>query len=267
MNKLLFGLVVILGASICVTGCTGNSPTSDKAKQDGKDTGQAKKDKEKEPEDKVKVFAEVASNPKASFADRKEAVEFLGRMGPKAKNAIPNLIKAFEGETLVETGQGQAPNVGEDLLDRRYKTAEFRVSIARTLGQLGPDAKDAVPALTKRLQSWKPSEGGDPKAAELGDSLIWGTMGRGKEYLATAEALWKIEKKAESVVPTLTLAAKYGDEKDQVTALNLLGEIGPQAKSAVPVISSRSSSASADVRFAADEALKKIDPSAKSKDK
>jgi HEAT repeat protein len=257
--------VLILGAALCVAGCTGNSPTSDKAKQDGKDTGQAKK--ENEPEDKVKVFGEVASNPKVAFRDRKEAVELLGNMGPKAKNAVPNLVKAFEDETLVESGPGASSNSGEDLLGRSELTSKLRVSIARTLGQIGPDAKEAVPALTKRLQSWKSSGGSDAQAAELGDRLLWGMSGRGKVYLATAEALWKIEKKAESVVPTLTLSAKYGDDQEQVTSLKLLGEIGPEAKSAVPVISSCRSSASADVRFAAEEALKKIDPSATSKDK
>src|SRR4051812_38429212 len=115
MNKLLHALVLMLVASIYLTGCTNNSATNDKAKQDGKDTSQAKKDKEKEPEDKVKVFSEVASNPKAAFRDRKEAVELLGSMGPKAKNAVPNLVKAFEDETLVESGPGASSNSGEDL--------------------------------------------------------------------------------------------------------------------------------------------------------
>jgi hypothetical protein len=260
MNKFqLLALVLTLCASVCLTGCNQTGKT-DQAKQDGKDTTQAKKDKEKEPDDKVKVFAEVASNPKASFKDRKEAVELLGNLGPKAKNAVPNLVKAFEDETLVEAGQGAS----EDLLGRSELTSKLRVSIARTLSQIGPDAKDAVPALTKRLQSWKPSSGSDAEAAALSDRLAWGMSSRGKVYLATAEARWKIEKKAESVVPMLTLSAKYGDDQDQVTALKLLGEIGPEAKSSVPVISSCRSSASADVRLAAEEALKKIDPSATS---
>lgn len=264
MNKLLLALVLMICASVCLTGCTGSSPTGDKAKQDGKDTSQAKK--EKEPEDKVKVYAEVAGNPKAAFRDRKEAVELLGSMGPKARNAVPDLVKAFEDETLVESGPGASSNSGEDLLGRSELTSKLRVSIARTLGQIGPDAKDAVPALAKRLQNWKPS-GGDAQGADLSDRLLWGMSGRGKVYLATAEALWKIEKKAESVVPMLTLSAKYGDDQDQVTALKLLGEIGPEAKSAVPVISSCRNSATFEVRTAAEEALKKINPSATSSGK
>jgi hypothetical protein len=47
MNKLL-ALMLILGVSISVTGCTGNSPMTNKAKQDGMDTSQAKKEKSAE---------------------------------------------------------------------------------------------------------------------------------------------------------------------------------------------------------------------------
>ena len=255
MNRLLLALVLILGACVCVTGCTGNSPTNDKAKQDGKDTSQAKKDKEKEPEDKVKVFAEVASNPKASFADRKEAVELLGRMGPKAKTAVPNLVKAFQDESIPESSQ-------------------LKIAVATSLGQLGSDAKDAVPAFVAELKKWKPALRDDEvpsplKAStpnefsrSLADSLAW------NEYrpvcLTTADALWLIDKNAAApnLVPILIAVIRYEENAQvQVLALNRLAEIGPQAKAAVPIILPRRASASAEVRAAAENALKKIDPS------
>ena len=46
MNKLLLVVVLMTGTSIFVTGCTGNSPTTDKAKQDSKEKAEEKKDKE-----------------------------------------------------------------------------------------------------------------------------------------------------------------------------------------------------------------------------
>lgn len=256
MNKPLLALVLVLVASICLTGCTGNNSTNDKAKQDGKDKAQAKK--EKEPEDKVKVFAEVASNPKTAFRDRKEAVELLGSMGPKAKNAVPNLVKAFQDESIPESSQ-------------------LKIAVAKALGRLGPDAKEAVPALVAELKKWKPALRDDEvpsplKAStpnelsrSLADSLAW------NEYrpvcLTTADALWLIDKNAAApnLVPILIAVIRYEENTQvQVLALNRLGEIGPQAKAAVPVILPRRNSASADVRIAAEEALKKIDPSAMS---
>lgn len=264
MNKLLLVVVLMIGASICVIGCTGNT---EQAKQDGKETSQGKK--EKEQPDKVLVFAELASNPKVAFKDRKEAVELLGRMGSKAKNAVPNLIKAFEDQTLVESGQAPPADVGEDLLGRASLTSELKASIAKTLGQIGPDAKDAVPALVKHLQSWKPAlnydtvESANDLAGKLADGMAWDR--RGMSYLTTAEALWRIDKKVELSI--FSGAIKLGNPKEQVAALKLLGEIGPQAKSVVPIISSCKYSASYEVSSAAEDALKKIDPAGTTKDK
>jgi hypothetical protein len=245
MNKLLLVVVLMLGTSICFTGCTGNSPTADKAKQEGKETSEGKK--EKEQPDKVLVFAELASNPKVAFKDRKEAVELLGRMGSKAKNAVPNLIKAFEDD----------------------KSDQFKPFVAKTLSQIGTDAKDAVPALVKHSQSWKPSlnndtvESAHDLAGKLADGMAWDN--RGLSFLSTAEALWRIDQKVELSI--LIGAIRHGSPKDKVTALKLLGEIGPRAKTAVPIISSCKHSASYEVRDAAEDALKKIAPSGTTKDK
>jgi len=46
MRKLLLPLVLILGASICVTGCTGHSPTNDKATQPHNGTSKIEKPKQ-----------------------------------------------------------------------------------------------------------------------------------------------------------------------------------------------------------------------------
>lgn len=245
MNKLLLIIVLMLGTSICVTGCTSNNSTAEKAKQDGKETSEGKKVKEQP--DKVLVFAEVASNPKTDVRDRKEAVELLGKMGPKAKNAVPHLIRAFEDD----------------------KSDQFKPSVAKTLAQIGPDAKEAVPALVKHSQSWKPSQNNDAVesandlAGKLADGMAWDN--RGSSYLSTAEALWRIDQKID--LPLLIGAIRHGTPKDKVTALKLLEEIGPQAKTAVPVIMTCKYSASYELRDAAENALKKIDPAGTTKDK
>lgn len=56
---------------------------------------------------------------------RRQAAVDLGRMGPKAKSAVPALIEAFEKE----------------------ETRSVHVFIIRAFGQIGPDAKEAIPVL------------------------------------------------------------------------------------------------------------------------
>jgi hypothetical protein len=59
-------------------------------------------------------------------------------------------------------------------------------------------------------------------------------------------------------------AVEYGEDKDRIRALGILEVIGPDAKSVVPSITSvlRNFNIPREVRQAATDALKKIDPSA-----
>ena len=86
-----------------------------------------------------------------------------------------------------------------------------RVTAADSLAEIGPAAKDAVPALIKALRS------------EDRNTRI-----------SAAYALQKIGPAAESAVPALIEALK--DDAIRVDAVSALGAIGPGAKQAVPAL-------------------------------
>jgi hypothetical protein len=77
MYKLLLALVLLVGTSICVTGCTSNNATSDKTKPDNKDTAKAEKPKQ-EGQDKPKDPPSTSPN-KETDKPEKEEVLYKGK--------------------------------------------------------------------------------------------------------------------------------------------------------------------------------------------
>jgi len=75
----------------------------------------------------------IAARLRGLPLDRRYAAFALGRMGKKAKAAVPALIQAFRSE------QGVA-----------------RRNVAAALGLIGPEAKEAVPILTEELRDMDP---------------------------------------------------------------------------------------------------------------
>jgi HEAT repeat protein len=92
-----------------------------------------------------------------------------------------------------------------------------RIMSAQGLGGLGPQAKEALPDLNAALK--------DP------DALV---------RVHAAGAIWKIEKRAEAVVPALTDALTGGEDRNasagRVPAVHYLGQIGSEAKAALPAL-------------------------------
>lgn len=95
------------------------------------------------------------------------AIHAVGKIGPEAKEAIPILIETIRevrnrdrrilvacNKALLGMGKEIVPHMISLLKD---DTWEMRRGAAWILGKLGPDAKEAVPALTEALNDANPS--------------------------------------------------------------------------------------------------------------
>jgi HEAT repeat protein len=107
---------------------------------------------------------------------------------------------AFEGKVLTEWTR-----------DLKSKRPEVRLAAARALGNMGPKAKDAVPALCRALKD---------RHAGVRESV--------------ARALGEIRSKA--AVPALLEVITYKYYDDPGWAIWALGRIGPEGKAAIPAL-------------------------------
>jgi len=192
-----------------------------------------KEKKARSPELVVKVLGRIAPDvPEvvpvlvAGLQDRQlrsAALEALCSLGSSARGAIPALrdaIRAAKADapaegiaspavvfTLAKLGVDAIPLLIE-LLDE--PDSMFPRRVAQVLGEIGPAAKPAVPALTKALQNDDPFVRRD-----------------------AACALWQIDKNSAGV-PVLAAMVKDGGSWLVEPAAAALGEIGPAAKAALP---------------------------------
>ena len=107
--------------------------------------------------------------------------------------------------------------------------------VIQTLGEIGPEAKKALPRIKEQLKN------------------------AARSYrLFAAQALWKIDRNAELAVPVLidVMNDKFMASW-RVSTANTLAEIGPAAKAAIPTLRELSADTS-EVRKAARQALAKI---------
>ncbi len=156
-----------------------------------------------------------------------QAAAYVGRLGPAAKAAVPELMK-----TLRDGTDGPKQRLSNSI----------RRCAARTLGEIGPAAKAAVAALVKGLQ--------DPN---------------GYVRVASAVALWRIEKHPRAV-PALIAEVDnktWGIRHDAVVAL---GDVAGSENSAaaVPVLMKSLADEHHGVRGAACYALARFGSRAKS---
>jgi HEAT repeat protein len=148
------------------------------------------------------------------LAIRKSAVDALGEL--RAAKAVPALTEAFPKET----------------------DSQLRQSIARAFGKMGPEAKDAVPALSKVLTE-------KDSALRREAALALGAIGPDAKAAATKLVVALADRTTlESVVESLAKLGKpavlplrvaLGDKNPDVRlgATVALGKIGPDAKEAV----------------------------------
>jgi HEAT repeat protein len=200
------------------------------------------------------------------------ALRMLGRMGPEAKAAVPDLLALMKRE----------PDLGT------------RLELARTLGAIGPASREAVPALLELARDvhvfWgreadelSDHEGGRekptfsrplaltdadlrrearrvlagrsdsvvPALQELLDNL---TTGLGEEVVQTLARL------GAPAVPALVKALGDADPVYRVTTAWALAEMGEKAGDAVPALREALKDREPEVRAHAARALWKADP-------
>jgi HEAT repeat protein len=154
-------------------------------------------------------------------ADSAKAAKALEKRGAEA---VPALVKALsESGPVAERAMSVLGRIGAPAVKGLSQTlasknADARRLAATALKYIGPDAKDAVPALLEALKESK--------------------VKPGPERLQMIDALGEIGPAAKAAVSFLTDALKERDEYNAVPlhAAAALGKIGPAAKEAVPAL-------------------------------
>ncbi len=161
---------------------------------------------------------------------------------------LPELIKDLRtsgcgmpasAAELVKIGKPAVASLVELLEDSRWIP---RWKAARVLGLIGPDAKDALPALEKALQRK------DQHALE-------------RQFIPLSIAAIKSDTKT---LNDCVAGKDIHPEPARIFAAELLGNMGPKGKDAVPVLQALANSLSAERRSVIIQALEKIDHDAAS---
>ena len=186
--------------------------------------------------------------PSRSYAAAQiNAARALGEIGPGARAAIPALMDIVTGtnETYLQFESAFALHritpVSEEAalaISRLLKADDYRFRgvIARALGDIGPAAKPAIPNLIEAL------------ADESGDLRI-----------PAAGALWKLGE-TNLALASLLETLKNDSAYNRWRAAKELGEFGLPAKLAIPALTDALCDDEMEVRDAAGEALRRIDP-------
>jgi HEAT repeat protein len=240
----------------------------------------------------------VQKNPETAVYVRNTAAVALGGLGAKAKEAIPALVDAVkkaDAEELrrtlepgkakgrrhvFESGAMQAlwrigkPAVPALVPLLKDKEPAVRWQAAVILGGIGPDAREALPALQSALENERDvfavvaaaalahvQIGGDPKKpiAKVIELLGSDEAAIRESAAAVLEAFGR---QAAPAVEKLTALLDDDDEMVRAQALETLRAIGPAARKAVPALSKRLSDADAEVRAGAVRALRALGPHA-----
>ena len=199
------------------------------------------------------VMVERISQRLADPETRIHAVRVLARMGPEAKDAVPELVAALADSE---------PELGGE--------------INFALGAIGPDAKEAVPALQALVNDENDSlrysavfalgEIG-PNAKPAGRALIANLRAHkeGDPFLTLASA-WALSRiypdspnAAKTLVPILVTGLKHERPNVRMETARALGDIGKEAKSATDALREALDDPDDQVRSAAAEALDKIE--------
>jgi HEAT repeat protein len=151
-------------------------------------------------------------------------------------------LRIVAARALCKMGAAAGPAVPAmaELLTEKDGRQRYQIEVA--LGNLGPDARKAVPALIERLEDVEKD---------------------GRSPHPVLETLGKIGPKAKAAVPALIELLKTAKEFYINDAMDTLGRIGPGAEEAVPVIVLHLKDKSEYSRIAAARALGGIGPDAK----
>jgi hypothetical protein len=205
-------------------------------------------------------WVEVLNDKDPKAQDK--ALDAVWKIHPKSPEVIPPLIAMIRMQSNEDTLQTETPK-DEATPMKAYLT------LREILRGMGPNARLATPDLIELLQSpgvWKREWAADllkaigPEAKDAVPALrqVLKIEKYGGVYKVVVEALDAID--PESVIPAL-IEALQSDKWDikSMSARNL-GSLGPKAKAAIPELRKALRHDEKWVREAAAEALKKIAP-------
>lgn len=224
-----------------------------------------------DPAGSVAVPALVAALRDPDEYVRLGAIESLGGMGPKAKEAIPPLIASIErgaGFGLAEEPAydrlsdaeiaalgriGLASTEVMAVLFHHFKShpgdASARVVAVRAMGELGPSARAGLPLIDEALHDLQPAvrcEAVEAVGHVSGVSAAAVSQLRealrdadGQVRSAAARTLGGLGPGAAAAVPSLVAALEDEDRWVQQAATEAIGRMGPEAEDAARALKSR----------------------------
>lgn len=208
-------------------------------------------------------------------AQRQRAVVALGRLGPRAKAAAPDLVNAVRGGQLTEPallflprlGRGAIPSLVDLLADKDVK---YRQAAVMLLYDLGPAACEALPALiialsdadsAVRIGAARVMEMIGPEAGKAVPALIANLQTYQTQVrLSAAVALGHIGPTAVAARRPLLECLLDPDEQVRYAAALALGRIDPDFTEAAPALRDARNDPSPMVRLAAIDSLRSIEP-------
>jgi len=207
---------------------------------------------------------------------RCRAAEALTTIGPKARSAVPALIRTLKRscaekhtdwyirDTIVRAlgsvREAAVPFLIEALSD---EDREVRCGLIRALGIVGVKSKDVMPALMGMTNDEDLSVRAHVARAfgRIGPAAVPGLIRMLGDKTVTCEAaraLGDLGPAAKDAVPQLIQALKDKRANVRQFAATALGQIGPAAREAIPSLTDALKSKNEHVRAAAEKALKAI---------
>ncbi len=181
-----------------------------------------------------------------------EAAEAINFLGGEARSAFPSLTNLWSRRPHRLTAAIALAGIGHDGISVLLQALTnqdwvIRFSAANALAEAGSDLDKVVPALVELVRI---------RGNGREDSLVRGAAG---------SSLVHLHKEPELVVPAFSEFLASPDAGMRAFGASLLGGMGADAKSAVPLLVRACTDEDADVREAAQRALKNIAPDAAGK--
>lgn len=220
----------------------------------------------------VSALRKLLKNEEENVDIREIAVFTVGKIGPDARDAIPDLLPLLGGDdetlrqraavSLAEIGAAAMPGV----IGQLKGNPAARYWAAYALERMGPAAASAGAALIDRLRSDGDTDVRGAAAAALGeigpdarggaDALTAALQDKeSRVRILAAEALWKLEKTPDRALPILSKELASKDAPARREAAEALGRLAAIAKAALPLLRKALEDRAADVRVAAAQAV------------
>jgi len=256
--RLLLTCLVLLTFLACGCGDSNTAESPDSTTKGNDSTKTEESEKLPKPTGRVARLVEQLQNSDRQVAF--DAATELGEMGSDAIAAIPALVDLA---TFDEKGShrihptlaaGEAlPKINAEAavpyLVKSLKLREKRYSAARILGEFGPTARPAIPALVDAMRAVTTAQTEDERSASAqaaaalakirphGLSALVSEMGH-NDTAVRKLAVWATPRGADGKPAVNVLAQRLSDSDSEIRSLaaNALADIGPGATDALPFI-------------------------------